>query len=122
VDGGRAQGLARLGVSATIALAAVAGAGCDAAAAARGSCAAQEVSERRCRALVADAWRRLGSTGAPVVGAEVTMARPADRDTLRAQQLVATVRFSMLDGSARDVPVFCAPRLARTAVCGEPGG
>jgi hypothetical protein len=96
-------------------------AGCvDPATGAAGSCAAQDIGELRCRAIVAAAGARLPSGSAPVIGAEVRVARPADRDTLREQQLVATVRFSFLDGSATEVPVFCAPRLADTLVCTDP--
>jgi hypothetical protein len=99
---------------------AVAACGCvDPAAGARGSCAAQDVGDLRCRAIVTEAETRIPAGAAPVTGAEVMVATPADRDTLRAQQLVATVRFSFLDGSAADIPVFCGPRLARTLVCSE---
>jgi hypothetical protein len=101
-------------------LVAVLAGGCvDPAAGARGSCAAQDVGELRCRVIVTEAGTRIPAGAAPVIGAEVMVATPADRDTLRAQQLVATVRFSFLDGSAADVPVFCGPRLARTLVCAE---
>jgi hypothetical protein len=94
--------------------------GCvDPAAGARGSCAAQDVGELRCRAIVTEATSRIPAGAAPVIGAEVLVAAHEDRDTLRAQQLVATVRFSFLDGSASEVPVFCGPRLARTIVCNE---
>ena len=97
-------------------------AGCvDPAAGALGSCASQDVSEVRCRAIVTDAGTRVPADSAPIVGAEVQIATPADRDTLRAQQLVATVRFTFLDGSVTAIPVFCGPRLARTPVCSEPG-
>ena len=91
----------------------------DPAAGARGSCAAQDVGDLRCRAIVTEAGTRIPAGAAPIIGAEVRIATPADRDTLRAQQLVATVHFSFLDGSATDVPVFCGPRLARTLVCTE---
>ena len=94
--------------------------GCDPAASASGSCVAQDVGERRCRAIVADAGSRLPAGRAPIVGTDVQMATPADRYTLREQQLVATVRFSFLDGSAAEIPVFCAPRLAETLVCKDP--
>ena len=96
-------------------------AGCvDPAAGAGGSCAAQDVGELRCRAIVTEAGTRLPEGAAPIIGAEVRLATPADRDTLREQQLIATVRFSFLDGSAAEIPVFCAPRLAETLVCKDP--
>lgn len=95
--------------------------GCaDPAAAARGSCRAQDVGELRCRAIVADASARMARGAPPVVGVDVRMATAADRVTLRSQQLVAVVRFAFLDGSAQEVEVFCAPRSARTALCVEP--
>jgi hypothetical protein len=101
-------------------VAAVLAGGCvDPAAGARGSCAAQDVGDLRCRAIVTEAGTRLPAGAAPIIGAEVRVATPSDRDTLRAQQLVAMVRFSFLDGSATEVPVFCGPRLARTLVCTE---
>ena len=94
--------------------------GCmDPAASALGSCAAQDIGELRCRAIVTEATSRIPAGAAPVIGAEVLVAAHADRDTLRAQQLVATVRFSFFDGSATEVPVFCGPRLVRTIVCSE---
>ena len=107
------------GRAAAIAAALLAGGCVDPAAGARGSCAAQDVGEQRCRAIVAEAGARIPAGSAPVIGAEVRVATPADRDTLRAQQLIATVRFSFLDGSASEIPVFCSPRLARTLVCME---
>ena len=98
----------------------VAVAGCvDPAAGARGSCAAQDIGDLRCHAIVTEAGTRIPAGAAPITGAEVLVATPADRDTLRAQQLVATVRFSFLDGSVTDIPVFCGPRLERTLVCTE---
>lgn len=95
-------------------------AGCDPATGAAASCAAQDIGELRCRAIVTEAGAKLPEGSTPIVGAEVRVATPADRDTLREQQLVATVRFSFLDGSAAEVPVFCAPRLAGTLVCRDP--
>ena len=100
-------------------LAVLAGGCVDPAAGARGSCAAQDVGELRCRAIVTEAGMRIPAGAAPITGAEVFVAAPEERDTLREQQLVATVRFSFLDGSATDVPVFCGARLARTLVCTE---
>ena len=107
--------------AATIGLMLAAGGCLDPAAGARGSCAAQDVDELRCRAIVADATRRMPPDSPPVIGAEVIVATPDDRDTLLEQQLVATVRFSFLDGSAADVPVFCGPRQSATLLCTEPG-
>ena len=95
-------------------------AGCDPATGAAGSCADQDIGELRCRAIVTEAGAQLPSGSAPIIGAEVVVATPADRDTLREQQLIATVRFSFLDGSATEVPVFCGPRLAETLVCTDP--
>ena len=103
---------------------AVAGAigGCvDPLSAASGSCESQDVGERRCRAIVTEAGSRLPTGRAPIAGVEVHIARMPDRSSLRDQTLVATVRFSYLDGSADEIPVFCGPRLARTAVCLETG-
>jgi hypothetical protein len=95
--------------------------GCvDPASGAQASCAAQGVGELRCRAIVNEAGTRLPSSAVPLLGAEVILAVPADRDTLREQQLIATVRFSFVDGSATDVPVFCPPRLADTLICADP--
>jgi hypothetical protein len=111
---GATLGLVALAASAFVA------AGCDPATGAAGSCAAQDIGELRCRAIVSQAGAQLPSGSAPIVGAEVRVATPADRDTLRDQQLVATVRFSFLDGSAAEVPVFCGPRLAETLVCRDP--
>ena len=88
-------------------------------AAARGSCQAQDVGEQRCRAIVADAGTRLPPGKPPITGVEVQLAHMPDRTALRDQNLVATVRFSFLDGSAAEVPVFCGPQLAQTAVCIE---
>ena len=106
--------------SAALVAAALLATGCDPATGAAGSCAAQDVGELRCRAIVTDAGTRLPDGSAPIIGAEVRMATAADRDTLREQQLIATVRFSFLDASAAEVPVFCAPRLAQTLVCTDP--
>lgn len=112
---GRGALVASLGAASLLA------AGClDPASGAVGSCAAQAIGELRCRAIVTEAGRRLPPGGTPLLGAEVVVATPADRDTLREQQLVATVRFSFLDGSAAEVPVFCAPRLAATLICTDP--
>jgi hypothetical protein len=108
-----------LGLAAGAAAALLAGGCIDPASGARDSCAAQHVGELRCRAIVADAGARIPAGSAPIVGTEVRVATAGDRDTLRAQQLVATVRFSFLDGSATEVPVFCGPRLAATLVCSE---
>lgn len=95
-------------------------AGCvDPLAAARGSCQAQDVGELRCRAIVTEAGSRLPAGHPPISGVEVHLAGLPDRHTLRDQTLVASVRFSYLDGSADEVPVFCRPRLARTPVCLE---
>jgi hypothetical protein len=105
---------------ALLALGTAAGGCVDPAAGARGSCAAQDVAELRCRAIVTEAGPRIPPGSAPIIAAEVRVATPEERDTLRAQQLVATVHFSLLDGSAADIPVFCGPRLARTIVCTEP--
>jgi len=102
-----------------LALSAVVGGCVDPAAAARGSCRAQDVGELRCRAIVADAGARMTRDTPPVVGVDVRMATTADRLTLRSQQLVAVVRFAFVDGSAQEVEVFCAPRSARTALCVE---
>jgi hypothetical protein len=94
--------------------------GCaDAGAAARQSCVAESIAELRCRAIVADAAGRLDEGGLPLTAVAVRLAGPADRTTLRDQQLVAVVTFSFLDGSAQEVPVFCAPRRAREPVCVE---
>lgn len=94
--------------------------GCsDPAAAARGSCRAQDVGELRCRAIVADAAVRVAADVPPVIGVDVRMASPADRTTLRSQLLVAVVRFAFVDGSAQEVEVFCSPRHARSPVCQE---
>jgi len=99
---------------------AIALAGCvDPVAAARGTCQAQDVGELRCRALVTEAGSRLPPDRPPITGVEVHIARMPDRVTLRDQNLVATVRFSFLDGSSEEVPVFCRPRLVDTAVCVE---
>jgi hypothetical protein len=95
-------------------------AGCvDPLSAARGTCQSQAVGEQRCRAIVADAGSRLPPDNPPITGVEVRLAGLEDRDTLRDQTLVAFVRFSFLDGSSEEVPVFCGPRLARTAACVE---
>ena len=95
-------------------------AGCvDPLSAARGTCEAQSVGEQRCRALVTDAGARLPTDKPPITGVEVRLAGLEDRDTLRDQTLVAFVRFSFLDGSSAELPVFCGPRLARTAACIE---
>ena len=95
-------------------------AACDPAGAAGASCATQDVGDLRCRAIVAEAGTKLPGGRAPIIGAEVRLATLADRDTLREQQLVATVRFSFLDGSSTEVPVFCSPRLVDTLVCKDP--
>ena len=111
---------ARLGGLVALVLAECALGGCvDPLSAARGTCAAEHVGELRCRAIVTEAGSRLPPDRPPITGVEVRLARPEDRDTLRAQTLVASVRFAFLDGSAQEVPVFCGPRLARTAVCVE---
>jgi hypothetical protein len=109
-----------LGLVPMLAAGMLAGGCVDPATGAEGSCAAQDVGQLRCREIVNEAGARLPDGGAPIIGAEVRMPALADRDTLREQQLVATVRFSFLDGSAVEVPVFCAPRLADTLVCKEP--
>jgi hypothetical protein len=111
--------VAPLPLVAAIVVAVLAGGCVDPAAGARGSCAAQDIGDLRCRAIVTEAQTRIPAGAAPITGAEVLVATPADRDTLRAQQLVATVRFSFLDGSASDIPVFCSPPLQRTLVCTE---
>ena len=95
-------------------------AGCvDPLAAARVTCEAQDVGEQRCRAIVADTGTRLPAGKPPITAVEVLLAHMPDRTALRDQNLVATVRFSFVDGSSAEVPVFCGPRLARTAVCVE---
>ncbi len=106
-------------IAPTLALA-LAVAGCaDPAAAARESCDAQGVGERRCRALVAEGLAGLDPGRPPITGVTVHVATPADQTTLRAQQLVAVVRVSFLDGSAQEVQVFCQPRDAGSLACGQ---
>lgn len=94
-------------------------AGCADAAAARGSCRAQGVGELRCRAIVADAARRVRPDTPPMIGVDVRMATPADRTTLRGQTLLAVVRFAFLDGSSQEVEVFCGGWRGDRAVCVE---
>ena len=91
----------------------------DPAGAARDTCRSEGVGEQRCRAIVNVAASKAPAGHPPVIGVEVRLAEPADRDTLRDQQLAAIVRFSYLDGSGEEIPVFCGPRLADTAVCIE---
>jgi hypothetical protein len=91
----------------------------DAVTAARGSCVEASIGERRCQAIVAEAASRMDGGRPPLIGVRVELATPADRTTLRAQQLVALVRFAFLDGSTQEVQVFCTRRPEPAAVCAE---
>ena len=106
-------------LAAAVVVAGVLGGCVDPLSAARGTCQAQSVGEQRCRAIVTDAGTRLPPGTPPITGVEVQLAHMPDRTALRDQNLVATVRFSFLDGSSAEVPVFCGPRLAHTAACVE---
>lgn len=98
-------------------------AGCsDPVAAGREACVAGGIGVVRCRAIVGDAAARVDPDRPPLIGVDVRLATQADRVTLRDQLLVAVVRFSFLDGSASDVPVYCGPRSRWTAVCLDPSG
>jgi hypothetical protein len=94
--------------------------GCsDPVSAGRDACLEGGIGELRCAAIVRDATARLDPGRPPLIGVDVRLATQADRTTLRDQLLVAVVRFSFLDGSASDIPVYCGPRSRRTAVCAD---
>jgi hypothetical protein len=71
-------------------------------------CAAMSVSLQRCEAMVEEARARLDEHP-PVVGVVVIPALQDAKLTLRAQNLLATVRFTYVDGSSDEIPVFCGP-------------
>lgn len=85
--------------------------------AARGSCEREGVGDARCAAIVDEAAAHLEEGTPPTVGVEIRMADAGDRQTLRDQRLVAFVTFSLLDGSRREVRVFCRPALDPHGVC-----
>src|SRR5690349_22097292 len=81
-----------LGLGGVLGLGLLAGGCADPASGAQGSCAAQDVGEARCRAIVNEAGTRLPQGGAPIIATEVRIPTLADRETLREQQPVAPVR------------------------------
>jgi hypothetical protein len=91
-------------------------AGCAGVGPAADGCAAMGMSLPRCQAIVEDARQRLGERP-PVTGIAVEPVTQGDRDTLRAQALVAVVRFAFVDGSEARIEVFCGGPNARTLVC-----
>jgi hypothetical protein len=98
-------------------------AGCaDPVAAGQEACVSAGIGAVRCRAIVRDAAARIDAGRPPLIGVDVRVATQADRTTLRDQLLVAVVRFSFLDGSASEIPVYCGPRSRWTAVCVDPAG
>jgi hypothetical protein len=109
-------------VAALVLLAAVLAA-CDALAnTPQQGCAELGVTIQRCEAIVDEARGRLGAhqTIAQIV---VIPATQADRTTLRAQHLLATVRFTFTDGTSELVPIFCGPAgLPRLACMDGPVG
>lgn len=76
------------------------------------------VSVVRCQAIVDDARLRLGEHP-PVAAIAVEPVTQGDRDTLRAQNLLAVVRFTFVDGSDARVDVHCDGRRSATLVCTE---
>lgn len=92
-------------------------AACGGLEAARGSCEREGVGDVRCAAIVDEAAAHLEEYSPPTVGVEVRMADAGDRQTLRDQRLVAFVTFAFLDGSRREVRVFCRPALDPHGVC-----
>jgi len=90
--------------------------GCAALSPAADGCAAMGMSIPRCQAIVEHARRQLGDRP-PVTDVTVEAVTQADRDTLRAQTLVAVVRFAFVDGTEARIQVFCGGQTARTLVC-----
>jgi hypothetical protein len=90
--------------------------GCAAMSPVADGCAAMGMSVPRCQAIVENARQQLGERP-PVTTIAVEPVTQGDRDTLRAQALVAVVRFVFVDGTEARIDVFCGGHNARTLVC-----